>query len=62
MTKYKHIYIDLDRTIWDFDNNAKDTFRDIYKKYQLAKTCADFDVFYNAYVIPIEYMIFIILT
>jgi len=50
MTKYKHIYIDLDRTIWDFDNNAKDTFRDIYEKYELAKTCNNFDVFYNTYI------------
>lgn len=37
MKKYKNIYFDLDRTIWDFDKNAIDTFKDIYQKYQLEK-------------------------
>jgi putative hydrolase of the HAD superfamily len=33
--KYRHIFIDLDKTLWDFETNAMDTFRDIFDKYQL---------------------------
>lgn len=50
MNKYKHIYFDLDRTIWDFDKNAQDTFQDIYIKYHLEKIFKTFDNFYNTYV------------
>ncbi len=50
MTKYKHIYFDLDRTIWDFDKNARDTFRDLFEKYDLEEIFKDFDNFYNSYV------------
>ena len=37
MKKYKHLFIDLDRTIWDFEKNAAETFQDIYNKYELKK-------------------------
>ncbi|HAF27935.1 MAG TPA: noncanonical pyrimidine nucleotidase, YjjG family [Bacteroidales bacterium] len=49
MNKYKHIYFDLDRTIWDFDKNARDTFIDIYDKYNLEIIFNSFDNFYNTY-------------
>lgn len=48
--KYKHIYFDLDRTIWDFDQNAQETFHDIYTKYELEKIFKNFDNFYLTYV------------
>jgi putative hydrolase of the HAD superfamily len=32
---YKHIFIDLDKTIWDFESNSKVTFREIFEKHQL---------------------------
>jgi len=32
---YKHIFIDLDKTIWDFDRNARTTFEDIFNEYDL---------------------------
>ncbi|OQX75825.1 MAG: noncanonical pyrimidine nucleotidase, YjjG family [Bacteroidetes bacterium 4484_276] len=35
MKKYKHIFFDLDRTLWDFEKNAQETYKDIYKKYSL---------------------------
>lgn len=41
MKKYKHLFIDLDRTIWDFEKNAKETFQDIYDKYELKKRGID---------------------
>ncbi len=50
MKKYKNIYFDLDRTLWDFDSNAKETFQDIYKKYELQKIFNTFDNFYNTYI------------
>ena len=48
--KYKHLYFDLDRTIWDFDKNAQETFHDIYDKYNLEKIFTNFDNFYTTYV------------
>lgn len=49
MSKYKHLYFDLDRTLWDFETNSKETFRDIFKKYDLDKVFGDFDTFYLTY-------------
>lgn len=49
MKQYKHIYFDLDRTLWDFDTNSKETFRDIYIKYNLELIFGTFDNFYNTY-------------
>ena len=37
MAKYKHIFFDLDRTLWDFDRNAEETFKIIFEKYELQK-------------------------
>lgn len=50
MKTYEHIYFDLDRTIWDFDTNAKATFKDIFTRYNLAEIFEHFDHFYNSYV------------
>lgn len=35
MKSYKHIFFDLDRTLWDFDAAAEVAFERIYEKYQL---------------------------
>lgn len=32
----KHIFFDLDHTIWDFDRNAQETLMELYESYQLA--------------------------
>lgn len=37
MSKYKHIFFDLDRTLWDFEQNATDSLYEIYEKENLAK-------------------------
>ena len=34
-TKYKHIFFDLDRTLWDFDAAAEVAFERIYEQYHL---------------------------
>jgi len=35
--KYKHIFFDLDHTIWDFDKNAEETLYELYDIYQLSE-------------------------
>jgi putative hydrolase of the HAD superfamily len=33
--KYKHIFFDLDKTLWDFTANNKDTFIDLFEQFDL---------------------------
>ncbi len=33
--KYKHLFFDLDHTLWDFDANAQETLVEIYQLFQL---------------------------
>ena len=35
MRKYNHLFFDLDRTIWDFDAGAEDSFIRMFNKYDL---------------------------
>jgi putative hydrolase of the HAD superfamily len=35
INKYKHIFFDLDHTIWDFDKNAEETLYELYEIYRL---------------------------
>lgn len=35
MAKYKHVFFDLDRTLWDMDRNASETLAEMYDKYGL---------------------------
>jgi len=37
MKKYNHLFFDLDRTIWDFDASADDSFNRMFIKYELEK-------------------------
>ena len=37
MKSYKHIFFDLDRTLWDFDAAAEVAFERIYDKYDLKR-------------------------
>ena len=32
---YKHLFFDLDHTIWDFDKNAEETLHELYHSYDL---------------------------
>lgn len=48
--KYRHIFFDLDHTLWDFESNALDTFREMYEIYELQAAGIDeFDKFYRDY-------------
>jgi len=48
--KYKHLFFDLDHTLWDFEANAKETFSELYKTHSLQqKGIDDFDLFFSRY-------------
>lgn len=35
MKEYKHIFFDLDRTLWDFDKNSMETLEELFHEFQL---------------------------
>ncbi|MGC4101371.1 YjjG family noncanonical pyrimidine nucleotidase [Ferruginibacter sp.] len=48
--KYKHVFFDLDHTLWDFNSNARSALTDLYAFFELEKRIAvPFDDFYNKY-------------
>jgi putative hydrolase of the HAD superfamily len=47
LKKYKHIYFDLDRTIWDFDGNSYQTLKEILEKFDF--TVSNSNDFYITY-------------
>ena len=50
MAHYKHLFFDLDHTLWDFDANAKETLIEIYALFELdAKGVTPFTEFYKQY-------------
>lgn len=50
MRQYKHIFFDLDHTLWDFDKNAAAALQDIFAIYDLQPSIDDsFDAFYEKY-------------
>lgn len=50
MNKYKHIFFDLDNTIWDFDKNSYETLSNLYVTYDLESLgVPSFDFFHEKY-------------
>lgn len=49
MNQYKNIYFDLDRTLWDFEKNARDAFHDLYINYDLGSFIPSLDMLVNSY-------------
>lgn len=47
--KYKHIFFDLDRTLWDFDKNSEKTLQQLYRDFGLGSTFGNFLFFKNRY-------------
>ena len=48
--KYRHLFFDLDHTLWDFETNAKETLQEVYDLNALhTKGVTDFDLFFNRY-------------
>jgi putative hydrolase of the HAD superfamily len=52
MMKYKHLFFDLDHTLWDFEANARLTLHELYHGQQLINHGVhDFEMFYTNYII-----------
>ncbi len=50
--KYKHLFFDLDHTLWDFEANSKLTLGEIYTTLKLQdKGVYDFDLFHKNYLV-----------
>jgi putative hydrolase of the HAD superfamily len=46
----KHLFFDLDRTLWDFDSNSASTFHDIYAKFEINQLSGvNFDTLFHDY-------------
>ena len=48
--KYKHLFFDLDRTLWDFEKNYHETLLELCNKYKLKeKGILDYEDFIKKY-------------
>ncbi len=47
--KYKHVFFDLDHTLWDFETNSKLVLKQLFNNYNLHTIFPDFNSFYNMY-------------
>jgi putative hydrolase of the HAD superfamily len=48
--KYKHLFFDLDHTLWDFETNSMVTLKNIFKEFRMVeKGIEDREVFIQAY-------------
>ncbi|MFT3931992.1 MAG: YjjG family noncanonical pyrimidine nucleotidase [Chitinophagaceae bacterium] len=55
MQRYKHLFFDLDHTLWDFESNSRQTLEHLYSSMQLKdKGINDFELFNNNYLIHNE--------
>ncbi len=53
--KYKHLFFDLDHTLWDFEANARATLEELYTSLKLEeKGVDDFELFYTNYLVHNE--------
>jgi len=47
---YTHVFFDLDHTLWDFEQNSRNTMLELYDRLKLAvRGITDFDAFYKVY-------------
>ncbi|MGI8893366.1 MAG: YjjG family noncanonical pyrimidine nucleotidase [Bacteroidia bacterium] len=53
MTKYKHLFFDLDQTLWDFETNSVEVLNELFIKYKLddagIKSCDEFIIKYKEF-------------
>lgn len=47
--KYKHIFFDLDNTLWDFDANSYEALKETFLFYQLDRKIENFEHFHKIY-------------
>ncbi len=55
--KYKHIFFDLDRTLWDFEENSNETLLELCNKYNIAsRGISDYNEFITKYKLHNEHL------
>jgi len=48
--KYRHLFFDLDHTLWDFEANSRATLKELHAALQLnERGVNDFDLFHKNY-------------
>ena len=48
--KYRHLFFDLDHTLWDFETNSRQTMEDVFESNNLfSKGISSFDDFFERY-------------
>ncbi len=50
MKEIKHIFFDLDRTLWDFEKNSEETLQELFVEFELNNHIESFDAFYKKYI------------
>ena len=49
--KYRHLFFDLDHTLWDYNANARLSLTELYHEMQLERAGVnDFELFYDSYI------------
>lgn len=56
MKTYRHLFFDLDNTLWDFKANAREAFYSIFTRLELFERIPDFDRFVDTYEKHNEYL------
>lgn len=46
----KHLFFDLDHTLWDFDKNSKETLQELFVELSLSDRISSFIDFYDKYI------------
>lgn len=49
MRGIKHIFFDLDHTLWDYDRSAQETLKEIYDRFELSKSSITEKKFINTF-------------
>ena len=49
MKSYKHLFFDLDNTLWDFRSNAREAFFGVFSELELFGRIPDFELFLATY-------------
>jgi putative hydrolase of the HAD superfamily len=50
--QYKHLFFDLDHTLWDFEANSRQTLKELYSALALdERGVSDFDAFHKCYIV-----------
>jgi len=49
LKQYSHIFFDLDRTLWDFDRNSRETLTELFFRFNLNASIDNPDDFVNIY-------------